>query len=98
MHAAFRVGLAALVLGALVRPAGADMSVYYHAGSWDAFSGPGADGKLVCGIGNTNPTDQPQLLAALHDRRRQQRDVPGQEAELDYTGGHAASGGDADRA
>ena len=33
------------------------MSVYYHAGSWDAFSGPGTDGKPVCGIGSTNPVD-----------------------------------------
>ena len=33
------------------------MSVYYHTGSWDAFSGPGADGKPVCGIGSTNPVD-----------------------------------------
>ena len=42
---------------ALGAPAWADMSVYYHAGSWDAFSGPGADGKTVCGIGSTNPVD-----------------------------------------
>ena len=37
--------------------AAADMTVYYHAGSWDAFSGPGADGKPVCGVGSTNPAD-----------------------------------------
>ena len=37
--------------------AGAELTVYYHAGSWDAFSGPGADGKPVCGIGSTNPVD-----------------------------------------
>src|SRR5215831_11666350 len=37
--------------------ASAEMSVYYRAGSWDAFSGPGAAGRPVCGIGSTNPTD-----------------------------------------
>jgi hypothetical protein len=31
--------------------------VYYHVGSWDAFTGPGADGRPVCGIGNTSPVD-----------------------------------------
>jgi hypothetical protein len=35
----------------------ADMKVYYHVGSWDAFTGPGTDGRPVCGIGNTNPVD-----------------------------------------
>jgi hypothetical protein len=35
----------------------ADMKVYYHVGSWDAFTGPGSDGKPVCGIGNTSPVD-----------------------------------------
>ena len=33
------------------------MSVYYHVGSWDAFSGQGTDGKTVCGVGSTNPVD-----------------------------------------
>src|SRR5579872_4034573 len=37
--------------------ASAAMMVYYHAGSWDAFSGPGDDGKPVCGVGITNPID-----------------------------------------
>ena len=35
----------------------ADLPVYYHVGSWDAFSGTGDDGKQVCGIGTTNPAD-----------------------------------------
>ena len=57
MRSVLRTGMTALALGALAAPAGADMSVYYHTGSWDAFSGPGADGKPVCGIGSTNPVD-----------------------------------------
>ena len=57
MHFALRAGLAALVLAATVGPAGADMTVYYHVGSWDAFSGPDSDGKSVCGVGSTNPGD-----------------------------------------
>ena len=35
----------------------AEVSVYYHTGSWDAFTGTATNGKLVCGIGSTNPTD-----------------------------------------
>ena len=50
--------IGALFCGALAWPAAADMKVYYHVGSWDAFSGPGDDGKPVCGVGSTNPTDQ----------------------------------------
>src|SRR6516162_6366759 len=57
MHAALRIGVTVLMLGAPAGPAGAEMSVYYHIGSWDAFSGPGADGNMVCGIGSTNPVD-----------------------------------------
>ncbi len=47
----------ALALGTLAGPAGAQMTVYYHVGSWDAFSGPTGDGKMVCGVGSTNPGD-----------------------------------------
>lgn len=36
-------------------PAPSDMAVYYHAGSWDAFSGQGDGGQPVCGIGSRNP-------------------------------------------
>jgi hypothetical protein len=46
-----------MLLAAFAGPATADMTVYYRAGRWDAFSGPGGDGKMVCGIGSTNPTD-----------------------------------------
>jgi hypothetical protein len=48
---------AALIAAMLSGPAGADMTVYYRAGGWDAFSGPGESGKPVCGIGSTNPAD-----------------------------------------
>jgi len=59
MHATLRAigGAAALFLGALATPAMADVTVYYHVGGWDAFSGPGSDGQPVCGVGNTNPLD-----------------------------------------
>jgi len=57
MHVVFRTGLAAMLLGVLAVRADADMSVYYHVGSWDAFNGPGPDGKPVCGAGSTNPVD-----------------------------------------
>ena len=53
-----RASLAASLLTILCAgTAFAAMTVYYHAGSWDAFSGPGDDGKPVCGIGTTNPAD-----------------------------------------
>jgi hypothetical protein len=54
-----RAAVSGAVIGALLcsAPAMADMTVYYHVGSWDAFSGPGDDGKPVCGVGSTNPTD-----------------------------------------
>ncbi len=57
MRTTLRTGVTALVLGVLAGPAGAEMTVYYHVGSWDAFSGPGADSKPVCGIGSINPGD-----------------------------------------
>src|SRR5215472_507819 len=57
MRTAFRTGLAGLALIALAAPVRAEMSVYYHVGSWDAFSGQGNDGKTVCGVGSTNPVD-----------------------------------------
>jgi len=53
--------IAAWLCGAMAWPAMADMTVYYHVGSWDAFSGPGDDGKPVCGVGATNPTDHRSL-------------------------------------
>ncbi len=58
MHAVVRHGATiALLLATSHSPARADMTVYYHAGSWDAFSGPGEGGAAVCGVGITNPTD-----------------------------------------
>ena len=57
MGSAPRFGVTALVLAMLAGPAAADIPVYYHVGSWDAFSGPGSDGRMVCGIGTTNPAD-----------------------------------------
>ncbi len=46
----------ALTAGAAL-PAQAQVSVYYHVGSWDAFDGPGDNGQPVCGIGSRNPAD-----------------------------------------
>lgn len=37
--------------------ASAALTVYYHVGGWDAFSGLGDNGKPVCGVGITNPAD-----------------------------------------
>jgi len=58
IHGCFAVALCTVLFGGT---ASADMRVYYHVGSWDAFSGPGADGKVVCGIGSTNPVDSRSL-------------------------------------
>jgi hypothetical protein len=58
MRPLLRTGIAAvLIAGMPWGPAGADMTVYYHAGGWDAFSGPGENGTPVCGVGSTNPAD-----------------------------------------
>jgi hypothetical protein len=43
----------------------AKVSVYYHVGSWDAFTGTADDGKPVCGIGSTNPVDSRSLSIRL---------------------------------
>lgn len=61
-----RSSMRASVVGGLITmlwagTASADLSVYYHVGSWDAFSGPGADGKPTCGVGSTNPVDNRSL-------------------------------------
>ena len=59
MRSALRIGLAmALVAGVARARADAALTVYYHTGGWDAFSGPDENGKSVCGIGTTNPADQ----------------------------------------
>ncbi len=61
MRIALRSGFVALTLAIAVAPAGADTRVYYHAGSWDAFTGSGSDGKTVCGIGSTFVGDNRSL-------------------------------------
>ena len=61
MRIALRSAFVALTLATVAAPAGADTSVYYHAGSWDAFTGPGSDGKTVCGIGSTFVGDNRSL-------------------------------------
>lgn len=52
-----QVLLAATLAAGAALPAQAQVSVYYHAGVWDAFDGPGDGGQPVCGIGNRNPVD-----------------------------------------
>jgi hypothetical protein len=59
MRSPVSMGLAALLLvGLCGGGATADMKVYYHVGSWDAFSGQDTDGSQVCGVGSTNPADK----------------------------------------
>jgi hypothetical protein len=58
MRASLHIGMAAvLILGVLAASADADMTVYYRAHGWDAFSGSDEIGKQVCGIGTTDPAD-----------------------------------------
>jgi hypothetical protein len=58
MPSTLKASLAAGLLSVLcAATASADMKVYHHVGSWDAFSGPGDGGKPVCGVGSTNPID-----------------------------------------
>jgi len=47
---------AALAL-CLAVPARADVTVYYHAGGWDAFDGQTDQGQAFCGVGSHNPAD-----------------------------------------
>ncbi len=49
--------LAVALAAGLAAPAQAQVNIYYHAGGWDAFDGPGDNGQPVCGIGSRNPTD-----------------------------------------
>jgi hypothetical protein len=53
----------AITLGAIgaSTAAQAQIQTYYHAGAWDAFSGRNDQGGAVCGIGNTNPSDNRRL-------------------------------------
>jgi hypothetical protein len=59
MSKAVRAGMATtLILGVLSGSADADMTVYYRARGWDAFSGQDEDGKPVCGIGTTKQAEK----------------------------------------
>jgi hypothetical protein len=49
----------AMLLGAA--PTLADPTVYYHVGSWHAFTDKDAQGTAVCGIGTQNPADGRKL-------------------------------------
>jgi hypothetical protein len=51
------LGVAAFAAMMLPAAAMAQIQTYYHAGAWDAFSGRNDKGGAVCGVGNTNPTD-----------------------------------------
>jgi hypothetical protein len=58
MRSTLRTSLIATSLTVLCgATAHAQFRTYYHVGNWDAFSGQGTDGKWVCGVGTTNPTD-----------------------------------------
>jgi hypothetical protein len=48
-------GLAATMLA--VGTAGAATTIYYHSGSWDAFSGTDAENQVVCGLATENTAD-----------------------------------------
>ena len=50
-------GSVPLVLLLGTAPSWADRTVYYHAGSWYAFTDKDAQGTAVCGIGSASPTD-----------------------------------------
>jgi hypothetical protein len=57
------LGLTAMALAGVGFPmaARAQVQTYYHAGVWDAFSGRNDRGGAVCGVGNTNPSDNRRL-------------------------------------
>ena len=57
MQTAFRAILASILTSLSAVSAMAEVSVYFHTGSWDAFTGSATNGKLVCGAGSTNPSD-----------------------------------------
>ncbi|HUN41620.1 MAG TPA: hypothetical protein VMU81_15140 [Acetobacteraceae bacterium] len=45
------------VSACLAAPARADVTVYFHAGGWDAFDGQDDHGRAFCGVGSHNPAD-----------------------------------------
>ena len=59
MRTALRAILSAWVVTTLSGTCAiARVAVYYHVGSWDAFTGTADDNRPVCGIGSTNPGDK----------------------------------------
>jgi len=48
---------AAAMAVCLAAAARADVTLYYHAGAWDAFDGQDDHGRAFCGIGSHNPAD-----------------------------------------
>lgn len=48
---------AAALAASLAGSARANVTIYYHAGGWDAFDGQGSDGHPLCGVGSRNPAD-----------------------------------------
>jgi hypothetical protein len=66
MRTTLRAIFAASMMTLLSGPwATARVSVYYHIGSWDAFTGTSDDGKPVCGVGSTNPVDNRSISLRL---------------------------------
>jgi hypothetical protein len=58
MNLLLRAGIASMLLAMPSVAARADEStIYYHAGSWDAFSGRTDSGQGLCGVGTTIPAD-----------------------------------------
>jgi len=55
--------LAMAALAAMLAPtaAMAQIQTYYRSGTWDAFSGRNDKGGAVCGVANTNPSDNRRM-------------------------------------
>jgi hypothetical protein len=49
--------LAVALAAVFILPVRAAVTIYYHAGAWDAFDGQADNGQPVCGIGSRNPAD-----------------------------------------
>jgi hypothetical protein len=66
MRTALPAILAAWVVTILSEPSAiARVAVYYHIGSWDAFTGTADDNRPVCGVGSTNPVDSRSISLRL---------------------------------
>ncbi|WP_158932317.1 hypothetical protein [Acidisphaera sp. S103] len=55
------LGVAALAAMLAPTAAMAQIQTYYRAGTWEAFSGRNDKGGAVCGVDNTNPTDNRRM-------------------------------------